>query len=104
MLQSQARPLNRLEWYPLTRDYVARVPTAGGVYWLGAGGEVIYIGMSHNLRQRLPSHLATADPCIRLATVFAFDMDPNPEAREEAALRDYLRRYRRLPRCNDRRR
>lgn len=52
----QTSTLNQLKtwtWYSLDTNNLNNVPQTGGVYCLGAGDQIIYIGSSSDLNERL---------------------------------------------------
>ena len=101
MLKTQLS-LKSWTWYPFTLANLSQVPQVPGVYCLGKGETIIYIGSSGNLYQRLRDHYYTTDPCIRQADHFAIEPCSDYEQREQALLRWHLSEYGRLPACNDR--
>ena len=88
-------------WYPFNQSNLASVPQASGVYALGINDNIIYIGSSVNLHDRLTSHYHTDDPCIARARQFAIEPCSNYREIERQRLRKYLSEHRRLPDCND---
>lgn len=89
-------------WYSFTLSNLALVPKDSGVYCLGVNEDIIYIGSSSNLHQRLTDHYYTSDPCISKATHFAIDLCTNYTQKERELLEWFLGEYGRLPECNDR--
>ena len=86
----------------LTSWNINYVPEIEGVYILSDNiKNIIYIGRSGNLQERLYQHLNTSDCCIRDAKYFKYETTWNSVAREKELLEEFKRRYGRLPRCND---
>jgi len=96
------RTLKDWTWYDFTRGNLSLVPKTSGVYCLGVGENIIYIGSSINLYDRLTDHYNTSDPCIKQATCFAIEPCVNYRERERQLLQWHRSEYGRLPRCNDR--
>jgi excinuclease UvrABC nuclease subunit len=90
------------KWYPLTPDYIDLVTEGSGVYSLGVDSNMIYIGSSVNLHQRLTEHYHSTDFCIRRAKQFAIQPCMNYREKEKELLEWFLSEYGRLPDCNDR--
>lgn len=92
-------------WSSLNLNNLQQVPAQEGVYELANGSySIIYIGRSDDLNRRLREHLNTADPCLKAAAFFRFEVTWRSEAREQELLTEYIRLYGMLPPCNDRRR
>ena len=89
-------------WYDFTRTNLDLVPRTSGVYCLGLSDNIIYIGTSNNLHERLADHLYTSDLCIKQATRFAIEPCVNYREKERQLLEWFRSKYGRLPRCNDR--
>jgi excinuclease UvrABC nuclease subunit len=96
------RKLNPRIWYTFTLSNLELVPDDSGVYWLGVNNEIIYIGSSANLNERLTDHYYTSNPCISKARQFAIEICSNYRERERELLQAYLNQYGRLPECNNR--
>jgi hypothetical protein len=94
--------LESVTWYLFNSSNLALVPSVSGVYWLGINNQVIYIGSSANLHERLSDHYYTVDQCIGQARQFAIDPCFNYKERERRLLQAFLAKYGRLPKCNDR--
>jgi hypothetical protein len=89
-------------WYPFDQFHISQIPHVSGVYWLGAGDAVRYIGSSIDLHQRLNGHHGSpADYCIAANNQFAIDPRNDYWARERQLLIAYLSENGRLPDCND---
>jgi hypothetical protein len=101
MLQIQQK-LTTWIWYEFTQRNLAGVPVAAGVYCLGVGNQIIYIGSSSNLNERLTDHYYSDDQCIRRATQFAIEPRLDYKLKERQLLQWYQSTYGRLPDCNDR--
>ena len=97
-----ANSLDTWTWYSFTRENLLRVPNVAGVYCLGIGNDIIYIGCSSDLFERLKDHFYTDDPCIAQANQFAIYPCSDYMAEEHQRLLWHLRTYGRLPKCNDR--
>ena len=102
MLQYAKTTLKTWTWYSFTLSNLELVPQTSGVYCLGVSNDIIYIGSSGNLRERLTDHYYTDDPCIKQASQFAIEPCTNYREIERQRLLEYQRRHGRLPRCNDR--
>ncbi len=89
-------------WYPFTQANLDRVPQTPGVYCLGVNDDIIYIGSSKNLHERLTDHYYTTDLCIKKATQLAIEPCSNYREREQSLLEWFRSKYGRLPKCNDR--
>ena len=83
---------------------VSNAPALAGVYVLHQHGQVIYIGKAErSIRTRLVSHFNGSEgPCTQSATHFEYELSSSPAAREKQLLQQYVARFGRLPRCNDR--
>lgn len=95
------------EKYDFTTENIDKSPNQHGVYILNDGGEIIYIGRAAGegvtIRSRLRDHKAGRDGlCTKLATQYSRERNSRPVAREKELLDNYLNRYGKLPRCNDR--
>lgn len=101
MLQTQTK-LDDWTWYSFSSNNLSRVPQVPGVYCLGVSDNIIYIGSSGNLQDRLTDHYYSKDPCISQATQFAIEPCSNYKERETQLLQWFRSKYGRLPRCNDR--
>ena len=78
-------------------------PNEPGVYVLFDGYEVIYIGMSSTLKDRLLQHVrGDAGACTMKATKYCIERNSSPVIREGELLASYEREYGSLPRCNAR--
>jgi len=88
-------------WYEFNLNNLNIVPETSGVYCLGLNSNIIYIGSSSNLHERLRDHYYSGDPCIQQATQFAIEPCTNYRERERQRLRDYLASHGKLPACND---
>jgi len=90
-------------WSKFTWDKLEDVPDVYGVYELGdAKGNIIYIG-SGRLRDRLRYWKSINKVCIMQARMFRYEKicsERRCRQRERALLKDYKRRYGRLPKCN----
>lgn len=96
--------INKLKiwtWHPFTKDNLDSVPHKSGVYCLGLNDEIIYIGSSNDLNERLTDHYYSSDPCISKAEQFAIEPCTNYKEREREHLLGFKRRQGRLPICND---
>ena len=96
------RKLDLRTWYVLSLSNLELVPETSGVYWLGVDNNIIYIGSSINLQDRLIAHYNTSDPCLSKARQFAIEPCSNYVERERELLNAYLQTHGRLPDCNDR--
>jgi len=101
MLQAR-ESITTWKWYTFNQHYVSLGPQTSGVYCLGLGNDIIYIGSSANLQERLTDHLYTNDPCIKKAAQFAIEPCPNYKERERQRLLGFQSDHGRLPACNDR--
>ena len=88
-------------WYDFTLTNVNMVPQISGVYCLGINNQIIYIGSSINLQERLTDHYYSSDPCIKQARQFAIEPCSNYKERERQRLLQYQADNGKLPACND---
>ena len=92
--------------YRFTDKNIDNAPTDSGVYTLYRYGELIYIGKAAGIggiRSRLRSHKRGDEGrCTQRTTSYRRERCRDPLAREIYLQEEYLRKYRRLPRCNDR--
>jgi hypothetical protein len=92
--------------YRFTDTNISNSPTDIGVYALYERGELIYIGKGDGkggIRSRLRSHKRGDEGrCTQRATSYRRERCSDPSAREVYLQEEYLKRYGRLPRCNDR--
>jgi hypothetical protein len=92
--------------YRFTFENISRTPTYIGVYALYYGDVTIYIGKAEGaggIKSRLESHKrGDMGTCTQRATAYRCEHNRNPSRREKELLVGYLRRFGRLPRCNDR--
>jgi predicted GIY-YIG superfamily endonuclease len=101
MLQtSTLTQLKTWTWYSLDTNNLNNVPQTGGVYCLGVGDQIIYIGSSSNLNERLWTHYRSTDQCISRAKQFAIEPCSNYRERERQRLVNYQAENGRLPACN----
>ena len=101
-MQLAINTLKTWKWYSFTTDNLAMVPQISGVYCLGQNNNIIYIGSSNNLHDRLTDHYYSTDPCIKQATQFAIEPCTNYKEREKERLRNFQMEHGKLPACNDR--
>lgn len=91
-------PLRR-RWSPCDRPHIVEnVPEKRGVYELKCFGELVYIGYSSNLQQRLLSHCRSKNPNyyrFKRARFFR-----SAKALEDKHLSKFEREHGRLPRWN----
>lgn len=90
-------------WSKATQSHVKKnVPSKPGIYELKSFGELVYIGSSDDLRDRLLTHLSERSPnYYRYETVTGILSDP--EDREQEAYDNYVDNHGTSPRWNDRR-
>ena len=113
-MQQTIQTLEKWTWYPFTKSNLDKVPQTSDVNdvavdsqtinsrSLGINSDIIYIGSSANLHERLTDHYYTTDPCIQQANQFAIETCSNYMSRERELLQWFRSKYGRLPRCNDR--
>ena len=90
--------------WPFSETMINTEPNKPGVYVLFDNDEVIYIGMSKTLKDRLLQHKrGDVGPCTEKATHYCIELNDDPEGREDELLDKYEDEYGKLPRCNDRR-
>ena len=89
------------DWHAFIPDDIKKVPDRKGVYQLGSVKEVLYIGLSENLRQRLNEHYDSIDSCIKKTTIFRYYETSNPHFEEQEQLKQYKSVHGRLPNCNE---
>jgi excinuclease UvrABC nuclease subunit len=94
--------LRQRTWYDFTSSNLESVPNSPGVYWLGKSNQIIYIGSSVDLNDRLHDHYYSDDAYIRKATQFAIEECSNYRERERQLLLAFHQQHGRLPECNDR--
>lgn len=94
--------LKNWTWYDFTSSNLNLIPQISGVYCLGVNNQIIYIGSSVNLKERLTDHYYSSDPCIQQARQFAIEPCSNFREREQTRLREHLAHHGKLPACNDR--
>jgi excinuclease UvrABC nuclease subunit len=89
--------------YAFTKENVDNSPDQPGVYELLDGSQTIYYGSAmRSIRTRLQRHYnGDEGRCTQNATDYRREVCSNPREREAELLREYLRLYKRLPRCND---
>ncbi len=88
-------------WNSFTQNNLNLVPNESGVYCLGVNDEIIYIGSSNNLHDRLTNHYHSTDPCISRARQFAIEPCTNYLQLERQRLQNWLAEHGLLPDCND---
>ena len=84
------------EWYNFPED-LNMAPTTEGVYLLGGTLQnVVYVGRTDNLRERLSEHPDPKNPCLQRKNIkyFAFEKTSNSEEREQELIDKYD------PECN----
>ena len=101
MLQTE-NYLENWTWYSFNMSNLYFVPEESGIYCLGVNSNIIYIGRSGNLHERLTNHYNTGDPCIAQATRFAIEGCTNYVQREAQMLQWFRSKYGKLPACNER--
>jgi excinuclease UvrABC nuclease subunit len=93
--------------YLFSKDNVDKAPDEHGVYELYDGDELIYIGRAAGtgvtIRTRLQAHRRGDEGrCTQRATHYRREVNSRPIGREAELIREYVTRYGRLPRCNER--
>jgi hypothetical protein len=101
MYQTLLNRLDTWKWYSFSPGNLNLVPLSSGVYSLGVNSNIIYIGSSSNLRDRLSDHYNSTDYCISRARQFAIEPCTNYLQLERQRLQNYLADHGRLPDCND---
>lgn len=90
-------------WSTFSLNNVSRVPNVYGAYELGnRDGEIIYIGEGR-LQDRLRSHFSTGSSPVPGTAFFRYEQTGGKEravGRQNALLRDFKRRWGRLPYYN----
>ncbi len=84
--------------------FISEVPDKSGVYALWDSQQVVFYGKSaRSIRQDLQSHkIGKKGWCGFGADSFQFEVTDHPDSREMELMIEHIRRYGRLPRCNDR--
>lgn len=92
--------------YKFTDKSITNAPTYIGVYALYDGNTTIYIGKADGeggIKNRLQAHKrGDMGRCTQRAHAYRREHHKNPSARETELLEGYLRRFGKLPRCNER--
>ena len=92
-MEQTLKSIKTWTWYPFTLANLGLVPQTSGVYCLGVNDNIIYVGSSKNLRERLNEHYYTTDPCIKKATQFAIEPCSNYKEREHELLVWFRSKY-----------
>src|SRR5690242_3576823 len=90
-------------WWRFTYRMLEYEKDTPGVYQLAdSKGEIIYIGSSNEVKQRLMQHLQeSADSCLkRNAVQFRVEYLADFESREQQLFEEHLAAYGAPPRCN----
>ena len=88
--------------WPFDEEMIFLMVNDPGVYVLYKEEDVIYIGQTETIKDRLNDHFRGYDgPCTQQATSYCVEVTPDHKARQDELLIAYKAEYGKLPPCND---